>query len=142
MASWILSIDKDHPQHWRYAVEHGLWDLRTPRTIQEWQMSCTSGKAVQGGWVGRVQAREDEYAIDEETAAAGPWDDWGTDSPKPYRARFALDVLDETAARRPSMGAGSNGPWGQHQPRMGLPILSATRSSARLLLRASGVDAR
>ena len=34
MASWVLSISEDFPQHWGYAVRHGMWDLRKHRDIR------------------------------------------------------------------------------------------------------------
>lgn len=114
MASWILSIDKDHPQHWGYAVDHGLWDLRTPRSIKAGDVVYFWQSGSKGGWVGRVEAAEDAYAINEAKAAPGPWDDWGTNSPKPYRARFGLNVIDSAASKDPK--------WAEVQTALGVNI--------------------
>lgn len=34
MTVWVLSIDKDHPQHWEYAKRDKVWDLRTRKEIE------------------------------------------------------------------------------------------------------------
>ncbi len=61
-----------------------------------------------------MRATEDAYAIAESTAAPGPWADWGKERPKPYRARFALDVVDHVASRAPR--------WAQVQTDLGVDI--------------------
>lgn len=87
MTSWILSIDKDHPQHWGYAVTHRVWDLRTRRNTRRgdivyfWQ----SGRTL----VGRGLVRDD---VHDSPSTGLPWDDGGT---VPYNGRITFDWLDD-----------------------------------------------
>ena len=30
MATWILGIDRENPEHWQLAKEHGFWDVTAP----------------------------------------------------------------------------------------------------------------
>ncbi|MGD8201359.1 HNH endonuclease [Ornithinimicrobium sp. W1679] len=112
MASWVLSISEDFPQHWRYAVRHGMWDLRKHRDIQAGDLIYFWQSGSKGGWVGRSVADEDAYPIDVETVEPGPWDDWPGDPA--YRSRFAMTVLDSTPAQRV--------PWGQVRKDLGTNI--------------------
>lgn len=97
MASWVLSIDAAHPQHWDYAQQAGFWDLRTKRNIEAgdlvyfWQ----SGKS----FAGRVRATTDVYDL-QPGMTPGPWDDW----PGPYRARFEFEVMDAVPVGEPKWG--------------------------------------
>lgn len=99
MAAWLLTISKDYPQHWDYAKEHGVWDMITPRAIKAgdvvyfWQ----SGASL----LGKVRALEDAWPIDTKTVGPGPWDDWPGAPDKPYRSRFALEVLAGESAAQP-----------------------------------------
>lgn len=87
MTSWILSIDKDHPQHWKYAVQHQVWDLRTRRNIRRgdivyfWQ----SGRTL----VGRGLVRDD---VHDSPRTGLPWDDGGS---VPYNGRVTFDWLED-----------------------------------------------
>ncbi len=97
MASWVLSIDAAHPQHWDYAQQAGFWDLRTKRGVEMgdlvyfWQ----SGKS----FAGRVRATTDAYDLGP-GMTPGPWDDW----PGPYKARFEFEVLDSRPVGEPKWG--------------------------------------
>lgn len=102
MASWVLSISEDFPQHWGYAVRHGMWDLRKHRDIRAGDLIYFWQSGSKGGWVGRTIADEDAYLIDVETVEPGPWDDWPGDPA--YRSRFAMTVLDSTPAQKVSWG--------------------------------------
>lgn len=99
MAAWLLTISKDYPQHWEYAKTHGTWDMITPRAIKAgdvvyfWQST--------GSLLGKVRALEDAWEIDVETVEPGPWDDWPGAPDKPYRARFALEVLVGESVEQP-----------------------------------------
>jgi putative restriction endonuclease len=95
MASWVLSISKDFPQHWGYAVAHGMWDLRSPRPIRAGDLVHFWQSGPKGGWVGRARATEDAYDIDPEAVARGPWDDWPGDPL--YRSRFGMEILNPTS---------------------------------------------
>ncbi|WP_228255220.1 hypothetical protein [Ornithinimicrobium avium] len=99
MAAWLLTISKDYPQHWKFAKEHGLWDLITPRGIKAgdvvyyWQ----SGASL----LGKVRVLQDAYEIDADQVTPGPWDDWPGSDEKPYVQRFPLEVLAGEAAEQP-----------------------------------------
>lgn len=99
MQAWLLTISKDFPQHWDYAVEHGLWDMITPRSIRAgdvvyfWQ----PGKS----FLGKVRALTDAIAIDPAAVTPGPWDDWPGPEEKPYAARFTLEVLASESVGSP-----------------------------------------
>lgn len=112
MASWVLSISENYPQHWRYAVEHGLWDLRKHRNIRAGDLVYFWQSGSRGGWVGRTIAEEDAYPIDADRVEAGPWDDWPGNPP--YQSRFSLTVLDQAVAQRVS--------WGQVRQDLGANI--------------------
>lgn len=112
MASWVLSISKIFPQHWSYAFESGMWDLRKHRDIRAGDLVYFWQSGSKGGWVGRTRADEDAYLIDVEAVEPGPWDDW-PGSPV-YRSRFAMTVLDSAPAQ--------NVPWGQVQDDLGTNI--------------------
>lgn len=100
MQAWLLTISKDFPQHWDYTVQHGLWDMITPRNIKAgdvvyfWQ----SGKS----FLGKVRALTDATPIDPHTVTPGPWDDWPGPAEKPYAARFSLEVLASESVGDPS----------------------------------------
>lgn len=102
MTSWVLSISKDFPQHWSYAVNHGMWDLRKHRDIRAGDLIYFWQGGSKGGWVGRTRADEDAYLIDVDEVEPGPWDDWPGDPP--YRSRFAMTVLDSSPAQKVSWG--------------------------------------
>lgn len=100
MAAWLLTISKDFPQHWDYAKEHGVWDMISPRSIKAgdvvyfWQ----SGASL----LGKVRALEDAWFIEDlKTVEPGPWDDRPGAPDKPYRSRFALEVLAGESAAQP-----------------------------------------
>lgn len=85
MTVWVLSIDKDHPQHWEYAKRDKVWDLRTRRhieagdTIYFWQS--------QRSLVGRgVVARD----VTDSPTSGLPWDDTET-----YQGRITFSHLED-----------------------------------------------
>ncbi|MFK5634033.1 HNH endonuclease [Ornithinimicrobium sp. LYQ103] len=102
MASWVLSISEDFPQHWGYAVEHGTWDLRKHRDIRGRDLIYFWQSGSKGGWLGRAVAAEDAYLIDTAHVPPGPWDDWPGNPP--YQSRFAMNVLDSAPAKKVSWG--------------------------------------
>lgn len=102
MASWVLSISEDYPQHWEYAVTHATWDLRKHRDIRAGDLIYFWQSGSKGGWIGRAVATQDAYRIDTTRVAPGPWDDWpGT---PPYESRFSMRVLDQTPAKKVAWG--------------------------------------
>lgn len=112
MASWVLSISEKLPQHWGYAVRHGMWDLRSPRAVRTGDLVYFWQSGSKGGWVGRAPSTDDAYPIDATARTPGPWDDWPGDPP--YRSRLAMDVIDATAA--------SDVTWSQVRSDLGVAI--------------------
>lgn len=104
MTSWIISIDKDHPQHWDYAKRDKAWDLRTRREIRRgdtvyfWQ--ATQGLAGRGLVAADVR--------DSPTTGL-PWDDGGTTR---YNGRIDFAWLQDYE------GAGLT--WSEVQGRTGI----------------------
>ena len=86
MTTWVLSIDKDHPQHWRYAVQHKVWDLKTHRKIRHgdivyfWQ---GKGTLLGRGFVGD--------GVSDSPSSGLPWDGSGSVQ---YKGRITFNRID------------------------------------------------
>lgn len=102
MRAWLLTISEKYPQHWDYAQQVGFWDMVSPRGIQAGDLVYFWQSGPKGTLLGKVRATEDRWLFDDpRVVPAGPWDDWpGGD--KPYKARFALDVLASESEQHPT----------------------------------------
>lgn len=105
MTSWVLSIDKDHPQHWRYAKREQVWDLRTRRnlrrgdTVYFWQAGASL--------VGRGRVATD---VHDSPSAGLPWDDGGDVI---YNGRVTFEWLEDYSGESLS--------WAEVKQRTGIP---------------------
>lgn len=94
MTSWIIVIDKNYPEHWQIAVEHGFWDMTQDRPIEPnhdvyyWQAT----KSL----LGHVQADTSTYAL--RLGAGRPWRDAGV---RRYRFRFEFHLVSTTPLAQP-----------------------------------------
>lgn len=92
MASWVITISKDFPQHWDYAREHALWDM--PKNYK-----VKAGDTVYfrfgggGGLIGQTEATSDARPL--LASDPVPWDD-GRD---PYTTRFTFRLLSDQPVR-------------------------------------------
>ncbi len=99
MTTWILWISKEHPEHWRRAVEHGYWDMLRNKDIVAgddvyfWQ----GGRGSQ--LLGWTQATSD--ARDLVAGEIGPWSDAAT---APYARRFDFRLVSDEPNRTPKWG--------------------------------------
>lgn len=97
MTSWVITIDKAHPQHWAVAKKHGFWDMTgfhkvgLGDTIYFWQAG--------GSLVSQCVATTAAYPVTPDTA--GPWEDSGA---RIYRGRFHFDVVSDEPVRQPTWG--------------------------------------
>lgn len=98
MASWVLSISEDYPQHWGYAQKHQMWDLKKFKPIKNGDLVYYWQAGTGGTWAGRARATQDAYRIST-SSPAGPWDDWPG---PPYEGRFSLEVLDAAPTLTPT----------------------------------------
>lgn len=99
MAAWIIGIDKDNPEHWAYAQEHGFWDMTLHRPFQVgdilyfWQAG--------GSLLGRVEVTA---ATDElEPGTPMPWN-LEDSKREQYRYRVHFKVTHDSSARAPRWG--------------------------------------
>lgn len=123
MTSWVLTIDRNYPNHWDIARRNGFWDTTTGRSIERgdhvyfWLAGA--------GFVGRVRVTEDSVPLDGTEKL--PWTDEGE---RTYVARFRFsDVAEPTQAVR----------WGEVAENTGLsrrlnPVLSTDRGEAEAWL--------
>lgn len=89
MANWIVTIGKDYPEHWEFAVEDGFWDLTKRKSIAAgddvffWQ----SGQ----GLVGWTRVTDDLRPIRDSMPKAR----WRDNDSGRYRTRFDLTVISD-----------------------------------------------
>lgn len=92
MTSWVITISRDHPQHWDYARDHGFWDMPKHFPVR-------SGDLVYfrfgggGGLIGQTEATSDARPLTPSDSV--PWDD-GRD---PYSTRFTFVLLSDQPLR-------------------------------------------
>lgn len=95
MASWIVFIHADHPEHWGVALGAGFWDMTSHHkielgdTVYFWQAG--------GSLVAQTTATTSAYPIT--SSDRQPWDDTGT---RTYKARFEFDCLSESPTGQPT----------------------------------------
>ncbi|MCF8570461.1 HNH endonuclease [Gordonia sp. HY002] len=86
MTAWIVTISRDYPDHWDYAVEREFWDITNAKDIRAgddvffWQ----SGQS----FVGWTRVTQDAVPI-EETMPEAPWND------RPYKRRFSFELVSD-----------------------------------------------
>ncbi|MCM3659411.1 HNH endonuclease [Georgenia satyanarayanai] len=93
MTSWVLTIDKNYPNHWDIAKEHKLWDMATARPIK-------GGDVVyfwvsQYGFIGRAEVAES--AVPLSGSEDLPWTD---DGERQYVSRFRFGRTADAGAGR------------------------------------------
>lgn len=114
MTSWIITIDKGHPQHWAIAKRHGFWDMTKSFPIQHgdtvyfWQAG--------GSMVSKCRATASAFAIN--GGWRTPWLDGGL---RNYRASVEFTVLSERPMGQPK--------WGELQERMSKKVMLQTPRS-------------
>ncbi|WP_083283377.1 HNH endonuclease [Humibacillus sp. DSM 29435] len=97
MASWVVTIDADHVQHWSIAESHGFWDMPKFQKVAFgdlvyfWQAG--------GSLIAQCLVTQGAYPIPPQHPT--PWEDSGSRS---YVARFHFDVLSEAPASQPRWG--------------------------------------
>lgn len=95
MASWIVFIHKDHPEHWGIALDANFWDMTSHHkielgdTVYFWQAG--------GSLVSQTTATTAAYPIT--SSDRQPWDDTGT---RTYKARLEFDCLSESPSDQPT----------------------------------------
>lgn len=95
MASWIVFIHKDHPDHWGIARDANFWDMTSHHkielgdTVYFWQAG--------GSLISQTTATTSAYPI--ASTDQQPWDDTGT---RTYKARFEFDCLSESPTGQPA----------------------------------------
>jgi hypothetical protein len=114
MTSWVITIDKDHPQHWDIAKRHRFWDMTKHfpiglgDTVYFWQAG--------GSMVAQCRATASAFPIG--IGHRTPWEDGGL---RTYRARVDLEVLSERPKEQPK--------WGDLQARMRKKVMLQTPRS-------------
>lgn len=95
MTSWVVTIDAQHPEHWKIAKAHGFWDMTKFRKVAFgdlvyfWQAG--------GSLLAQCQVTQGSFPIS--PTHPTPWEDSGK---RPYVARFHFDVLSEAPVEQPS----------------------------------------
>ena len=95
MTSWVVTIDAQHPEHWKIAKKHGFWDMTKFRKVgfgdlvYFWQAG--------GSLLAQCQVTQGAFPIS--PTHPTPWEDSGQ---RPYVARFHFDVLSEAPLEQPS----------------------------------------
>ncbi len=114
MASWVITMSKDYPQHWDIAKRHGFWDMTSRRDV-------ILGDLVyfwlaQGSLLGQARATSDAEPITD--VSVSPWDDSGE---RDYTWRFSFEVLDDQPRSQPA--------WNEIAARLSkpYPLLSPPR---------------
>ncbi|MFN8013117.1 MAG: HNH endonuclease signature motif containing protein [Dermatophilaceae bacterium] len=98
MATWILGIDRENPEHWQLAKEHGFWDVTAPsrRDFAVGDRLCfwQAGKSLLGSVI--VTRAIDELPL----GTPAPWniDDVKRDA---YRFRVWFDTEVPEAVGQP-----------------------------------------
>lgn len=97
MASWVITMSKDYPQHWEIAKQHGFWDMTARRPIQ-------TGDDVYfwlagGSFLGRTRATSDAREVT--SADVPPWEDTGE---RTYTWRFTFELLSGAPLGQPKWG--------------------------------------
>nr|MBA2694377.1 HNH endonuclease [Actinomycetota bacterium] len=89
MASWVITMSKDYPQHWEIAKQHGFWDMTST-----WQIDAGDDvyfwQAGGGSFLGRTRATSDVRQLT--PSDQPPWEDSGE---REYVARFTFDLLSD-----------------------------------------------
>lgn len=94
MTSWVVTIDRQHPNHWAIAKNSGFWDLTRHRPIER-------GDTVYFWQAGRsfiAQTRATTDAVPITSRMSASWEDSGT---RQYASRFEFEVLDEAPTANP-----------------------------------------
>jgi putative restriction endonuclease len=114
MTSWVVTIDRQHPQHWEIAKRHGFWDTTKffpvgfGDRVYFWQAG--------GSMIAQCRATTSAHRITRDRTT--PWEDGGS---RVYRARFHFTVTSDRPQREPS--------WGELQSRMATVVsLQAPRA--------------
>lgn len=98
MASWVITMSKDYPQHWEIAKQHGLWDMTS-----SWQIDAGDDvyfwQAGGGSFLGRTRATSDAQELSPSNQP--PWEDSGE---REYVARFTFDLLSDAPTSQPKWG--------------------------------------
>lgn len=69
MTSWVITIDKDHPQHWGIAKQHRFWDMtkhlpiELGDTIYFWQAGDSMVAQMPRHCVGPCDQQWGPYAL-------------------------------------------------------------------------------
>lgn len=114
MTSWVITIDRDHPQHWGIAKRHGFWDMTKAYPIRHgdliyfWQAGASL--------VSRCRATASAYPIGR--GHRTPWLDGGL---RTYRSRVDFTVLSERPKVQPK--------WGDLQDQMEKKVMLQTPRS-------------
>lgn|SRR5690625_68387 len=106
MTSWVLTIDRNYPNHWEIAKQHMLWDMTTRRSIRR-------GDVVyfwlsRHGFIGRAEVAESERELDDGDVL--PWTDHGE---REYRSRFRFAAAADVSVDGVS--------WTEVMEKAGLP---------------------
>lgn len=109
MASWVITMSSDYPQHWEIAKRHGFWDMPSRHLIQR-------GDDVYfwlagGSFLGQARASSD--ALQVTSGDALPWED--ADG-RVYTTRFTFQLVSDSPLAEPT--------WGDVRKRLTKPRLS------------------
>lgn len=97
MASWVITMSRDYPQHWEIATEHGFWDMTSRHGVS--QGDHVYFWLAGGSFLGRTRATRDAYEIRPQDHR--PWDDSGV---RDYTWRFTFELLSEAPNAQPRWG--------------------------------------
>lgn len=87
-----MRIEKEHPEHWDIAKEHGFWDLRKQCPIKHRDLVVFWQSGPAGGPVSLVEAIGEAVS-----PAPGPFP-WN-DAAEQYQSRFHVESLSEIPRR-------------------------------------------
>lgn len=88
MATWVITIDRNFPQHWGIAAKNRVWDYPASRKVRAgdelyfWQSGDT--------FVGRATAKADAFPLPD--GASVPWEDNGE---RTYTTRVDLQWAEQ-----------------------------------------------
>src|SRR5699024_4492501 len=107
VASWLINVAEDLPEHVDFAIEQGFWDLTRNRNIRSGDLVYfwLSGT----GLVARGRVMADVYPIDGQSPC-GRWKDDSEDR-YPYRIDIAAEKTDAVAGMK----------WGRMTEFIGMP---------------------
>lgn len=88
MASWVITIAKDAPEHWDYAKRDGVWDM--PKHFPVARGDHVFFRLSGGPLLGWGRALEDARPLTARDEV--PWKD-GRD---PYRSRFTFELVSDS----------------------------------------------